>query len=293
MRLKATFLGQQKKWLLGSLIGLNIAFIHSPAHAFVPYIFEPNKKDLKNASITFGQTAIRLIQYGQAKEASRVAKLAVRLNASDETLWSILAETQVRNKLLKEAKISLAKAKDINPSNARHWFAEGAITLQQRDPKNAILLIEKGLTIEPKNANAYFQLGNAHIMEFNLNSALKSFEKASEIKPKFWEAINNQALVLFELGKINQAIKTWRNVLKIEKNAEPMLALAAALNQTKGNKKESIELAKKALAKNPNYVSAKHQADQLWGTKLLQATKELFKEADLNSDIERALTNAD
>ncbi len=292
MRLKPNLIGQPKKWLLGSLIGLNIAFIQNPANAFVPYVFEPSKKDLINASITFGQTAVRLMQYGQSKEATRVAELAIRLNPNNETLWSILAETQVRNKNFIKAKESLTKAKNINPNNAMHWFAEGAIALQQKDSINAIISIEKGLTIKPNNANAHFQLGNAHIMQFNLDSALRSFKKAANIKPKFWEAINNKGLVLFELGKQQQAIKAWRNVLTIEKNAEPMLALAAALNQTQKNKEESLDLAKKALAKNPNFVSSKHQADQLWGQKLQKATKELFKDPNLISDIERALANS-
>ena len=71
-----------------------------------------------------------------------------------------------------------------------------------------------------------------------------------------------------------------------------MLALAAALSQSDKKTQESLSLAKKALALNPNYVSSKHQADQLWGRKLQDATKQLFKHPKLDYDVERALANS-
>ncbi len=292
MILNQNRLRNTKNWLLFIAIGLGVSFIQKPANSFVPYVFQPNLKSLNNASINLGKTAAQLFHFGQNKEASRVAKLAVQLNPNDERLWSILANIQVRNNLLKEASQSLSKAKKLNPKNAKLWFAEGQLSLQQKKTKHAITLIKKGLSIEPNNANAYFQLGNAQIMQSKLQSALESFQKASQIQPNFWEAINNQGLVLFEMGKTNDAIYIWRNVLTINENSEPMLALAAALNQIKKNNKESLKLAQKALVQNPNYVSSKHQSEQLWGKKLQHATRLLLKNPNLKDDVKRALANS-
>jgi len=281
-----------KIWLMGSLASLSLTFISYPSQAFVPYIYEPSNNNLKDASIALSKTAAQLLHFGQIKEASRLAKLSIKLNPEDERLWQILAETQVRTNLLGDAINSLAKAKEINPRNAKLWFAEGSLYLQQKKPDKAISLIEKGLKIDPKNAHAYFQLGNARIMQSKSKLALKAFKNASNLKPKFWQAINNQGLVLFEMGKIKEAIIIWRNVLNLEKNSEPMLALAAALNELKQNNEESLALAKKALAENPKYVSTQHQEDQLWGYKLQEATKKLFNVPDLKYDVERALENS-
>lgn len=285
-------LNKRKKWISFLLIGLSINLINKPSYAFIPYYYETNIDDLKKTSISLAKSAAQLIQFGQAKEASRLARVAVKLNPYDERLWSILAEAQVRNKLFKDAKYSLTKAKEINPKNANLWFAEGSIELQQKNPKKAILLFEKGLSIEPENANAYFQIGNARLIQSKSRLALQAFEKATKIKPKFWEALNNQGLVLFELGKIDKAINIWRKVLEINKNPEPMLALAVALNKQQKSNSESIDLAKEALARNPNYVSPQHQKEQLWGDKLIKATKDFFKKPELNKDIQRALANS-
>ena len=130
-------------------------------------------------------------------------------------------------------------------------------------------------------------------MQDELPMALKSFEKATSLKNDFWEALNNQALVLFEMGNRDEAIRRWRRVLKIESNAEPMLALAAALYQeNKSSNSEILTLARDALASDPNYVLAPHQEEQLWGYRIRQATAKLLAEPELAASVERAQANA-
>ena len=125
--------------------------ISEPANAFIPYIYEPNTKNLQVTGISVGRTAARLIQFGQTKEATRLAELAVRLNPNDERLWLILAETQIQRNQLKNASKSLAKAKQIKPEKASLWFAEGSLALRQEKTKKAIFLIRQGLRLEPNN----------------------------------------------------------------------------------------------------------------------------------------------
>ena len=152
-------------------------------------------------------------------------------------------------------------------------------------------MITRGLQLDPNNAAAYFDLGNARIMQDELPRALESFEKATALKPEFWEALNNQALVLYELGQRQEAVRRWRQVLKLEANPEPMLALAAALHQL-GKQTEAIQLASTSLAKNPNYVLPLHQAEQLWGRRIREATAQLLSEPELTNSVERAQANA-
>ncbi|WP_232199043.1 tetratricopeptide repeat protein [Synechococcus sp. W2B2] len=265
----------------------------APARALVPYVYTPSTQELEGAGIGIGRTAAQLLRLGQPEEASRLAALAVRLQPNDERLWSVLAEAQLRSDQLNDAAGSLAKAKSLNPGKAGLWFAEASLALRDNRPDDAVPLLDEGLRLDPKNAGAYFDLGNARVMQDDLRQALRAFEKATSIKPSFWEALNNQALVLFEMGNTSEAIKRWRSVLKIKSNAEPMLALAAALNKQKPGDTESIELARKALAEDPNYVLPGHQENQLWGLKLRQATETLLSEGALKSAVERAEANAD
>ena len=263
-----------------------------PAQAIVPYVYLPSEEELKGSSLGIGRTAAQLLQLGQPQEAAQLAALAVRLQPDDERLWSVLAEAQLRSDQLENASLSLSKAKALKPDKAGLWFAEAAIALRSERPEEAISLLDRGLQLDPKNASAYFDLGNARIMQSQLGMALKAFEQATSLKPTFWEALNNQALVLYEMGNRDEAIRRWRRVLEIENNPEPMLALASALFQQGGRREEAITLAREALAKDPNYVLPPHQEEQLWGFRIRGAAAQLLDEDELADSVERARANA-
>ena len=282
-----------KNLFIGILLAVCTGFTHQPAKALIPYVYEPNPYAIKNTSLSIGQTAAQFLKIGQPKEAARLAALAVRLQPKNDKLWSLLAEAQLRSNELKSASHSLSIAKKLNPQEALLWFAEASLALQKKDANTAIELLTHGLELDAKNSGAYFQLGNARIMQSEFKLALKAFKNASNLNATFWEAINNQAIVLFETGKTQEAIKTWRHVLTINENAEPMLALAAALHAIKPDSPEAIELAQKALSKNPNYVSTTYQQEQLWGNKLREATSRLLTKDELVSTVERAEANSD
>jgi tetratricopeptide (TPR) repeat protein len=240
--------------------------------AFVPYVLTPSSRNLEGAGLGIAQAAARLLRIGQAEDAARLAALTVQLIPADPRGWVLLAEAQLRSGQNKEAGTSLARARELDPRNPGILFAQGSLALKQSQPQQAVELIRQGLKLDDKNAGAYFDLGNAYILMGKGGDALASFERASGLRGDFWEAINNQAIVLYEQQKDAEAIKRWRRVLGIKPSAaEPMLALAAALNGQKPG--------------NP-------EKEQLWGTRLRGSTAKLLAEAPLKADVERAQANA-
>ena len=122
----------------------------------------------------------------------------------------------------------------------------------------------------------------------NYKLALNAFKKSSEINSNFWQSINNEGLVLYELNKTKEAILKFKSALKISNNAEPMLALAIALFSSDNQSIESFNLAKKALKSNPQYVSENYQAEQLWGKKLQKSAQDLFKVQEMKKVVKEA-----
>ena len=285
------------RWLR-SLVALPLVFgvglgPAPAAQALVPFVVLPPPQYIEAAGLGLAQAAVRLLRLGQAEEAARLAALTVQLIPSDPRGWILLAEAQMRSKQPKLAAIALVQAKRLDPKNPGIWFAEGSLALHDNHPQRAIQLLGQGLTLDRKNAGAYFDLGNAQILLGKPRPALVAFEKAASLRPNFWEAINNQALVLFELGKPLEAISRWHQVLRIKANAaEPSLALAAALNGLKPGSQEAIELANRALAAEPNYALETYQKEQLWGPRLRAATRQLVQRNELKASLERALANA-
>ncbi len=265
-----------------------------PARALVPYVFVPQQQELEGAGMGIAQAAARLLRLGQASDAARLAALTVQLLPEDPRGWVLLAEAQLRSNQLEQAGLSLAKAKQLDPRNPGIWFAEGSLALRANRPGEAITLLNQGLKLDRTNAGAFFDLGNARILLGQSSEALAAFERASSLRKDFWEALNNQGLVLFEQGKTKAAIQRWRQVLGIKPDAaEPSLALAAGLFASGADgRSEALELASKALDNQPNYVLESYQKEQLWGPKLRSTTQQLLMLSELKQVVDRAMANA-
>ena len=120
-------------------------------------------------------------------------------------------------------------------------------------------------------------------MEKNYSEAIKLFDKSVKIKPDFWQAINNKGLAYFEKNNINLSIKLFEKAISIEENAEPLLGLASCLRIK--DIKLALQLAKKALNKDPNYVNYDYRKEQLWGEKLQTSTEILLQNDQLQKDV--------
>ena len=271
-----------KKIFCFSLIGFYFFQIEK-VQAIVPYYYFPTVKNLQKQSLYIGKNAYQLLFFGQYEESLNLAKLAVKINANDEKLWLILAEIQIANKKYKNALNSLDKAEKINSNISEIYFAKSNIYLKNSQQTKAKSSLEKGIKIEPNNHKAIFQLGNILLMEKNYLGAIKLFEKSIKIKPDFWQAINNQGLAYFEKNNINLSIKLFESAISIQENAEPLLGLASCvrINDTKS----AIQLAKKALAKDPKYVNFDYRKEQLWGEKLQASTEILLQNEQLKKDV--------
>ena len=200
----------------------------------------------------------------------------------------ILSEIQIANKLYENALISLKVAEKINPKTSGIYFTRSNIYLKISQLENAKIALEKGLRIEPKNHTAIFQLGNISLMENNYPTALEHFEKSIKIKPDFWQAINNKGLAYFEQGNINLSIQNFEKAISIQENAEPLLGLASCLRIK--DIELAMQLVKKALEKDPNYVDFDYRKEQLWGEKLQRSTEILLQHNQLEKDVNFAKT---
>ena len=251
--------------------------------SLVPYYYFPTIKNLQNESVSIGTSAYQLLYLGQYKQSLNLAKLALQINKTDEKLWLILSEAQVANKQYKNALNSLNEAQKINSNMSEIYFAKSNIYFQISQLENSKTALRAGLRITPNNARAIFQLGNILLIEKNYLEAIKLFDKSVKIKPDFWQAINNKGLAYFEENNISLSTKLFERAISIQENAEPLLGLASCLR--KKDLELAIQLAKKALTKNPNYVSYEYRKEQLWGEKLQTSTEILLQNDQLRKDV--------
>jgi len=124
--------------------------------AIVPYYYFPTIKNIQKQSLYIGKNAYQLLYFGQYKDSLNLAKLAVKINAKDEKLWLILAETQIANKEYKNALISLNKAEQINSNISEIYFAKSNVYLKISQLTKAKNALEKGIKISPITTKLFF-----------------------------------------------------------------------------------------------------------------------------------------
>jgi len=274
-----------KKIICLSLISFSFLKVEE-VKSLVPYYYLPTIKSLQKDSLSIGKNAYQLLYFGQNKESLNLAKLAVKINEKDEKLWLILADVQIANEQYKNALRSLNKAEQINSNISEIYFAKSNIYLKISQLTKAKIALEKGIEIEANNYKAIFQLGNILLMEKNYSEAIKLFDRSTKIKPDFWQAINNKGLAYFEKDNQKLSIQFFEKAISIEENAEPLLGLASCLRIK--DIKLALQLAKKALNKNANYVNYEYRKEQLWGEKLQNSTEILLENDQLQTEVRLA-----
>lgn len=101
-----------------------------------------------------------------------------------------------------------------NPNNASAWISLGNIWFDSNSNEDAIEAYTRALAITPDNANVLTDLGIMYRRARQFDKALESFQKAAAIDPSHRFARLNQGIVLlYDLGKKNEAIKVWEELL--------------------------------------------------------------------------------
>lgn len=83
--------------------------------------------------------------------------------------------------------------------------------------------MQAAIRADPKDSNCWESLGEAYLSRGSYTTALKSFRKASELNPGLVYSIYRAATVEQILGKYENAIATYKEVLKKAEDYVPAL----------------------------------------------------------------------
>ncbi|KFP86291.1 Tetratricopeptide repeat protein 37, partial [Acanthisitta chloris] len=125
------------------------------------------------------------------------------------------------------------------------WLHRGLYYLRTGRPLQAVSDLQAALRADPKDSNCWESLGEAYLNRGSYATALKSFRKASELNPGLVYSIYKAAAVEQILGKYENAIATYQQILKKTENYVPAL---------KGLGECYLTLARSAL---DNYLDSK------------------------------------
>ncbi|KAM6036199.1 superkiller complex protein 3 isoform 2-T4 [Theristicus caerulescens] len=103
------------------------------------------------------------------------------------------------------------------------WLHRGLYYLRTGQPSQAVADLQAALRADPKDSNCWESLGEAYLSRGSYSTALKSFRKASELNPELVYSIYRAAAVEQILGKYENAIATYQQILKKTEDYVPAL----------------------------------------------------------------------
>jgi tetratricopeptide (TPR) repeat protein len=279
-----------KYFLALPLLLLLGAVIPAPAarsQAILPHTLELDQQQLEQEGLAIAQDAIQLIRFQEFEEALIRAKLATQLAPNAFETWALLGGLYLSLDQADKSVIALQKSLSLDRKNAGVYFSLGAAYFRQGNYLESIKMTEAGLAIKPNVPDQLFGLGNAYLKLKEFPKAISQYKNAIAQDQKFWPAINNIALIQYESGDKQAAIKNWLSAIAIDnKVGEPKLALAAALYSL-GKVDEGLNYAEAALKLDSRYADVKFLQENLWGERLIADTQSLLATPQIKATLSR------
>lgn len=148
------------------------------------------------------------------------------------------------------------KALKVNENLAKAYYLKGSIYRESGDTTRAISSLQTAVEQDNKFEDAFFDLGLIFASRKN-PLALEYYNNVIAINPSNENARFARAKVLQDLGKHDEAISGYENILSTNKNCENCLYnLGAIYLEIKKDNKKALEYFTRAIEINPNYTEA-------------------------------------
>jgi cytochrome c-type biogenesis protein CcmH/NrfG len=107
-----------------------------------------------------------------------------------------------------------------NHDNGEVWTRLGNLYYDTNQFKKAITAYTHALDLVPANADILTDLGVMYRLDKQPDKAIESFDKAIQTNPRHEPSrLNKGVVLLYDLGRIPEALQTWQELLGVNPNA--------------------------------------------------------------------------
>ena len=141
-----------------------------------------------------------------------------------------------------------------NPNSAHIHVNFGSALLAQGKIDEAVDHFDHALKLDPDFAEAYNNLGLAHMRKGHLEDAVYLFRIALQKNPYHANANQNLKLAISIQEKINRAVRSMRQSLKIDLAESGLDLKMVALSERKRDLMQTVNYLQKALSRQPGFM---------------------------------------
>jgi len=116
---------------------------------------------------------------------------------------------------LQFAEARYRRAIELNPKFTKALVNLGTVLSDQNRLKDAVEQFEAALNLDPEDCKARSNLGNAYYSQERYPDAMYQYQRAIDIDPDCYSAYFNIAVAFADAGIFREAVKWWRDVVRI------------------------------------------------------------------------------
>ncbi|WP_405228286.1 tetratricopeptide repeat-containing sulfotransferase family protein [Lentisalinibacter sediminis] len=214
---------------------------------------ESSRSGIAAPRATFHQ-AIRLLNGGDAEGAIAVCREALAEDPDNINFTALMGAILLKARRVDEAEEQLRRAIALAPSFAKPHEDLGLLLLQQRRNEEAEEMLRRAVTLDPDLEQAHFHLGRALLANGKSGEADEAFERCFALNPEKRRLA--EAARLHRSGKVEEAERLYRRVLKDNPESVTALRLLGVIAMQSGHPENAEELLSKAVRLAPDFTGA-------------------------------------
>ncbi|MCR8923160.1 sulfotransferase [Dasania sp. GY-MA-18] len=198
--------------------------------------------------------AIEYLNTGKAQKAIDLCLRAIERNNEDVNMIALLGAIYLQINDIEKAERNLKQAIDLAPTFAKPYEDLGILMVTEERFDEALSYLEKAVRLDPSLADAYFNLGKTLANLGRGREADKAYEQAFNLSPER-KAMAKAAKAQKE-GKLDDAEKGYRQVLKKNPNNVDALRFLSQIASTQNHYDDAERFLKKAIKLAPDFLLA-------------------------------------
>jgi Tfp pilus assembly protein PilF len=145
-------------------------------------------------------------------------------------LLTTLGECQLETNRAGDALDNFTQATELLPGSPGVWLSLARAQFECDEFRQAEVSLKRSLGYDANNSQAYLLLGYLDLRQSRDNEALDAFAHASRLEPTDTVSLCMVGVALGKLGRANQAMECYRQVLKLKPHDEMATQLMARLD---------------------------------------------------------------
>jgi len=202
------------RWILSLVCLVSLLTFSLPANAIEESETPTITEEQLQAAENIAQKAFEAAQQGNFAASEQYWSQLIEQFPNNPAVWSNRGNIRISENKLDEAIADFDKAIEIAPDAPDPYLNRGAALEGKGLYQEAIDDYNRVLEIDPQDPMAYNNRGNAKAGQQRWDEALIDYQKAANLDPNYAFARANAALIQYQIGDTDAAIKSMKNIVR-------------------------------------------------------------------------------